>query len=185
MIVYYTARLTGRTRTDWSQKRKIFTSIFLSSGTGLMAGTHNFVNPANAKLAKIFHTNISTISQSVSVILLTLGVSAVISSPAARIWGKRPVLIVSNFLAALGYIIVVAPKKSLVALFVGRAIHGLGIAGLEYLVSSSVGDLFFVHERGAHLALWHYGLSGGVAIGQPIGTAILSAQGWKWPFIYA
>ncbi|KAF5010121.1 hypothetical protein FDECE_3707 [Fusarium decemcellulare] len=170
---------------NWSQKRKLFTSIFLSMGTGMMAGTHNYINPANKQMATIFSTSISNISQSVSVILLTLGVSALISSPAARIWGKRPVLIISNFIAALGYIIVVAPKKSLVALFVGRAIHGFGIAGLEYLVSSSVGDLFFVHERGAHLALWHYGLSGGNAIGQPIGTAIFAAQGWKWPFIYA
>lgn len=169
---------------NWSRARKLYTSIFLSIGTGLMAGTHNFVNPANAQLAKIFNTDISSISQSVSIILLTLGISAVLSSPLARIWGKRPVIIVGNTLAAIGYIIVVSKPKNIVALYVGRAIHGLGISPAEYLVSSSVGDLFFVHERGVHLALWHYALSGGNAIGQVIGTQILAAQGWLWPFYY-
>ncbi|OIW22561.1 MFS general substrate transporter [Coniochaeta ligniaria NRRL 30616] len=169
---------------NWSPARKWYTSIFLSMGTGLMAGTHNFVNPANALMAKLFHTSITTISRSVSIVLLTLGFSAVISSPAARIWGKRPVIIVGNLIAVIGYIIVVARSHSLTALYVGRAIHGLGIAALEYLVSSSVGDLFFVHERGVHLALWHYALSGGNALGQVIATQIVSAQTWVWPFIY-
>lgn len=170
---------------DWSPIRKILTSIFLSCGTGLMAGTHNFINPANATMAKIFHTSANTVSQSVSVVLLTLGASAVLTSPLARIWGKRPVLLVSNIIAILGYVIVVAAGERIVGLFVGRGIHGFGIAALEYLVSSSVGDLFYVHERGIHLAIWHYALSGGNALGQVIGTAIFSAQGWRWPFIWA
>lgn len=149
-----------------------------------MAGTHNFVNTANNLLAKVFDTSISKVSQSVSIILLMLGVSAVLSSPLARIWGKRPVIIGGNFLAMIGYIIVISKPGNLTYLYVGRAIHGLGIAPLEYLVSSSVGDLFFVHERGVHLALWHYSLSGGNALGQVIGIEILAAQGWLWPFIY-
>lgn len=87
-------------------------------------------------------------------------------------------------IAILGYGIVIADTHSLVALYVGRAIHGFGIAALEYLVSSSVGDLFFVHERGLHLAIWHYALSGGNSIGQVIGSQIVQAQGWVWPFRY-
>lgn len=75
---------------DWSQATKWYHALFLSAGTGLMAGTHNFVNPSNALMAKLFKTDIATISRSVSIILLTLGASAVVTSPAARIWGKRP-----------------------------------------------------------------------------------------------
>lgn len=149
-----------------------------------MAGTHNFVNPANALMAKLFKTDINTISRSVSIILLTLGISAVITSPAARIWGKRPVFLVSNVVAIIGYSIVISQPHSLTCLYVGRAIHGFGIAALEYLVSSSIGDLFFVHERGLHLAIWHYALSGGNSIGQVIGSQIVQKQGWLWPFKY-
>lgn len=55
-----------------------------------MGATHNFVNPANSLMAKYFHTSVATISRSVSVILMMFAVSALITSPAARIWGKRP-----------------------------------------------------------------------------------------------
>jgi hypothetical protein len=40
--------------------RKMYKFIFLSLGTGLMAGTHNFVNPLNAlnaPMAKLIHTS--------------------------------------------------------------------------------------------------------------------------------
>jgi MFS family permease len=88
-------------------------------------------------------------------------------------------------IALVGYIIVVAKPDSLAALYAGRCIHGLGIGGIEYLVSSSVGDLFFVHQRGFHLALWHFALQGGNSIGQVIGGQIIQAQGWVWAFRWA
>ncbi|KPM42236.1 hypothetical protein AK830_g4337 [Neonectria ditissima] len=113
---------------------KILTSMFLSIGMGMMAGTHNFVNPANSQLTKIFHTKVSTIWQSVSVIHLTFGVSAVIFGPAVRIWGKRPVILVSNFLAAFGYIIVIAPTKSLVTLFKLPSIYSIIVYAVYTLV---------------------------------------------------
>jgi hypothetical protein len=83
-------RCTSNTFADWSTSSKFFQSIFLSAGTGLMTGTNNFVNPGQNLMAKELHTTITSVSRSVSLILLLLGVSAVISSPAARIWGKRP-----------------------------------------------------------------------------------------------
>ncbi len=89
-----------------------------------------------------------------------------------------------NVIAIIGYVIVISRTKSITALYVGRAIHGLGINALEYLVSSSVGDLFFVHQRGFHLALWHFALSGGNSIGQVIGSQIVAAQDWQWAFRY-
>lgn len=193
----------AETSKDWSKWSRHLHLLYLSAGTGLMGGTHNFVNPANKLMAKYFHTSITTISRSVSIILLMFAVSAFITSPLARIYGKRPgqllricesfvtepylpsaVFLVSNAIATLGYIIVIAKPSSLVCLYVGRAIHGLGISALEYLVSSSVGDLMFVHERGVHLAIWHFALSGGNSVGQVIGSQIVAAQGWIWPFRY-
>ncbi len=55
-----------------------------------MSGTLNFVNPSNNAYSKYLHTSVSDVSRSVSVALLTIGLSVVIFSPAARIWGKRP-----------------------------------------------------------------------------------------------
>lgn len=75
---------------DWSPSSKYCHSLLLSAGTGLMTGTNNFVNPGQTVMAKELHTTVTVISRSVSLILLLLGVSAMVCSPAARIWGKRP-----------------------------------------------------------------------------------------------
>ncbi|CAK7213962.1 hypothetical protein SEUCBS140593_002026 [Sporothrix eucalyptigena] len=170
---------------NWSQWRKNYTLIFLTIGTGIMSGTLNFVNPSNAAYAKYLGTNVSNLSQSISIELLCVGVSVIVSSPAARIWGKRPVLLVSNIIAIIGYAIVLSNIRSMSYLYAGRAIHGLGLAGLEYLVTSTIGDLFFVHERAFQIAVWHFGLQAGNSCGQVIGAQIVSAQSWYWAFTYA
>lgn len=95
------------------------------------------------------------------------------------------VLLISNIIAVISYAIIVSDDKSFQRLYVGRAIHGLGMAGIEYLVTSSIGDLFFVHERAFHLAIWHFGLQAGNSCGQVIGAPIVAAQSWKWAFTYA
>lgn len=70
-------------------------------------------------------------------------------------------------------------------IYVGRALFGLFSAPTEYLVSSSVGDIFFVHQRGFHLALWHVSLSGGNSLGQVIASQIVAHQSYVWAYRYA
>ncbi len=94
-------------------------------------------------------------------------------------------LLLLNLISIIGYIIFVAKPKSLAAIFFCRAFYGFGLSGLSYIVTSSVGDLFFVHQRGFHLALWHWGLSGGNQIGQVIASQIVQAQNYVWAVRYA
>lgn len=95
------------------------------------------------------------------------------------------VLLLLNLTAVIGYSVIVVRPKSVPAIFVGRALYGAGSAGLAYIVSSSVGDLFFVHQRGFYLGLWHFALSGGNALGQVIASQIVRGQSYVWAFRYA
>lgn len=70
-------------------------------------------------------------------------------------------------------------------IWVGRALWGVGSSPIEFLVSSSVGDLFFVHQRGFHLSFWHVCLSGGNSFGQVIASQIVAGQGYVWAYRYA
>ena len=46
-----------------------------------------------------------------------------------------------------------------------RIIQGLAAAPIETLVTPTVADIFFVHQRGSRLAIWHMMIGGGVGLG--------------------
>lgn len=46
-----------------------------------------------------------------------------------------------------------------------RAIQGMASAPLETLVTSTVSDLFYVHQRGTRISLWGCMLASGVLLG--------------------
>jgi MFS family permease len=52
--------------------------------------------------------------------------------------------------------------KSLTA---SRVLSGLAASPVEALVTPVVADIFFVHQRGSRLAIWHTMIAGGVGLG--------------------
>lgn len=117
--------------------------------------------------------------------MIGLGLAGILTTPLACIYGKRPVFIGLGITGIIGYSVILANPKHMSSIYAGRALWGPCVSGLQYLVSSSVGDLFFVHQRDFHLALWHFGLSGGNALGQVIASQIVQGQSYVWAFRYA
>lgn len=63
-----------------------------------------------------------------------------------------------------------------------RIIQGIASAPLETLVTSTVSDLFFVHQRGTRLSIWGMMLASGVLLGQTISGAIIQNLGFEATF---
>ena len=55
--------------------------------------------------------------------------------------------------------------QSFVSLAVMRGLQGVAAAPIETLVTSTVSDLFFVHQRGQKLAIWGSSILVGVMLG--------------------
>lgn len=55
--------------------------------------------------------------------------------------------------------------QNFVSLVVMRIVQGLASAPLETLVTSTVSDIFFVHERGQKIAIWGVMIASGVLLG--------------------
>ncbi|KAF5010122.1 hypothetical protein FDECE_3708 [Fusarium decemcellulare] len=170
---------------NWPEREKIFHSVFLAIGSGLSSGTAFFLNPSHGVMAKEIDTTLTQLSRSVGVLMLGLGIAGIFTTPLARIYGKRPVFIGLGITGIIGYGVLLSSPRDMRYIYAGRALWGACVSGLQYLVSSSVGDLFFVHQRGFHLALWHFGLSGGNALGQVIASQVVEGQSYIWAFRYA
>lgn len=63
-----------------------------------------------------------------------------------------------------------------------RVFQGVGLAPFEAVVNASVGDLYFVHERGKRMALTNLALFGGAFFTPVIVGKMTSTLGWKWCF---
>jgi MFS family permease len=54
-----------------------------------------------------------------------------------------------------------AAKPDLNNLLASRIIQGMGMAPTESIATATIGDLFFVHQRGMRIAIWGLSLLGG------------------------
>lgn len=54
-----------------------------------------------------------------------------------------------------------AAKPDLNNLLASRIIQGMGMAPTESIATATIGDLYFVHQRGMRIAIWGLSLLGG------------------------
>ncbi|RLV87649.1 hypothetical protein JA9_002325 [Meyerozyma sp. JA9] len=92
------------------------------------------------------------------------------------LWGKRPTYLISSFLVGVGSV-AFAVSKTYKGMMAYSIINGFGIAPMDTVVESTIGDLFFLHEHGRLMALYTLFLSLGNSFG-PIIAGYLHP--WSW-----
>ncbi|KAG9043887.1 hypothetical protein FS837_009033 [Tulasnella sp. UAMH 9824] len=98
----------------------------------------------------------------------------------AQIFGRRPVVLGSLILFALGSGLA-GGAINMNMLIAGRAIQGVGGGGILSLTEIIVADLVPLSQRGVYLGLIGAVWAIAAAIGPPIGGAI-SESNWRWLF---
>jgi len=76
-----------------------------------------------------------------SAFLLASAASTPVWGKVSDIWGRKPILLVANFVFFVGSLIC-ALAVNVAMLIAGRAVQGLGGGGLLVLVNICIGDLF-------------------------------------------
>jgi MFS family permease len=56
------------------------------------------------------------------------------------------------------------------------------MAPMEALIPASIGDVWFIHERGFRSAIFNLGVLGGINLASPIAGPIIQNHGWKVAF---
>ncbi|KPI35680.1 putative MFS-type transporter [Cyphellophora attinorum] len=138
---------------NWSQMRKYFVISIIFFGVIIVAGVPGpILNPGIVQVAMSLNKDFTTVAQMSGYTLLATGAMGPFVSALGRKYGKRPVYVFSSVIGTVG-VIVSETASGYNTLLAGRILQGVGIPAYESLAISSIGDLFFVHERGALVAI--------------------------------
>lgn len=116
--------------------------------------------------------------------LLGVGLAGFLFVPSARIWGKRHVYLLGAITVIFSSAWGGGNGRSYKSLLWARIFQGIGLAPFEALVNASVGDLYFVHERGLRMALSNLALFGGAFFTPVLVGKIAADIGYEWTFYF-
>ncbi|KAL5119984.1 hypothetical protein ACEQ8H_002082 [Pleosporales sp. CAS-2024a] len=158
---------------NWSRVRKESIMLILAFASGVTTALGPMVTPGLPLLAIKYKVSPDMVaSLIVGFFAFWVGFTTFFTAAGANVWGKRPFFFISAvFLLATniwGYF-----TTSFISLAAMRVVQGMASAPLETLVTSTVSDLYFVHERGVRISVWGCMLSSGVLLGQTIAGAII------------
>ncbi|MCJ1306442.1 hypothetical protein MMC25_000084 [Agyrium rufum] len=135
-------------------------------------------------LSLVFHRDFTQMALLTGYHLCGVAVGGILSVASARIWGKR-------HLYLLGTILIIASSawgghsgRDYKSLLWARVVQGIGLAPFEALVNASVGDLYFVHERGKRMAFSNMAIFGGAFFTPILVGKITHTLGWQWSFYF-
>ncbi|KAB8295733.1 hypothetical protein EYC80_008558 [Monilinia laxa] len=167
---------------NWSTATKMAILLILALTAGVTVSLGPMITTGSEDVATSFDVTTDQVSFNiVGIMQLTTGFGTFFTAAAAAVWGKRPVFIISTFgLLATntwGFF-----SESFISLSIMRAVQGFCASPLETLVSATVSEIFFVHEKGKMLSIWNLFVMGGVKLGQLIAGFIIQSLGFKFTF---
>jgi MFS family permease len=116
--------------------------------------------------------------------LLGVGLAGFLFVPSARIWGKRHLYILGCVIIIASCIWAGATGPNYTSFLWARIFQGVGLAPFEALVNASVGDMYFVHERGVRMAVSNFCVFGGAFFTPVLVGVIADRIGYVWTFYF-
>ncbi|ETN42062.1 uncharacterized protein HMPREF1541_04001 [Cyphellophora europaea CBS 101466] len=167
---------------NWPQWKKEVIIAILCLGAMLYAGTNGpFLNASYFEMSQQLNTSITTVVMASGYNLLAAGCIGPFVSAFGRKYGKRPVFLVSALLCIIGTAIGEA-KINYEYLLASRIIQGFSTSAFESLIISTVGDIYFVHERGLRIAVINFILNSASSLSSIICGQVFQSLGWLWLF---
>lgn len=155
--------------------------MILSLFAAVVGAFGPMISPGFVTIAQQLGVTIDVLSESTAWAVLAIGLSLFLISPAAKIYGRRPMFLFSAVIM-IGTSIWGAFATNYPSLLGARVVAGIGMAPYETLVQCIIGDIYFVHERATRIALWNLLLLAGLNAGSTIAGYIIEAAGFRWTF---
>ncbi|KAK3369718.1 major facilitator superfamily domain-containing protein [Lasiosphaeria ovina] len=167
---------------NYKQGKKWLIVGLVSAATFLTPFASSILAPGIGSLNEEFHNDNEIVGTlTVSIYLLGYCLGPLFLAPLSEIYGRRPVLAVSNIFFCVWQIgCALAPSIS--SLIVFRFFTGVGGSGCLTLGAGVIADVFRTDERGFAIGIYTLGPLIGPTLGPVIGGFLSQSIGWRWDF---
>lgn len=167
---------------NWALWRKQLIISILIFGGLLNCGVNGpLLNASYNSIAEEINKPLTSVVLVSGYNLLIAGASGPFVCALCRKYGKRPVYLASTLLTIIGTA-VGESKASYEYLLAARIIQGIATATFESLLYASVGDLFYVHQRGSRIAVINFMENAASCLATIICGQIYEDLGLLWLF---
>ncbi|CBF78080.1 hypothetical protein AN8760.2 [Aspergillus nidulans FGSC A4] len=158
---------------NWPRWKKELFTITFGWGCGCTGAVGPLLGAAFVPLAEQFGVSLNTFVSGVQGgTIAAIAVGSLVFNCIAVKYGKRPVYLITT----IGMMVACfwgAAAKSFASLVASRVLIGLCMGPFEALVPASIGDVWFVHERGLRTAIFNLGVLGGINLATPIAGQVI------------
>jgi MFS family permease len=134
-------------------------------------------------VAESYHVSVPKIALTTGFFMTGLGIGSVLVSPTAILFGKRPLYLGCAILCFITSIwCAISPNYT--SLVAARVIQGISLSPVECLPSSTITEIFFLHERAFRLGIYTLLLLSGKNLIPLVSAVIIQSLGWRAVFWY-
>jgi MFS family permease len=168
---------------NWPSWRRDTALLSLGFYCMIGGGITSLMAAGFTNIAHDMDVEVETVSLTVGLYMMGLGVGSVLASPTAILFGKRPVYLASVILF-IATCVWAGYSSSFSSLLAARVFQGVAVSPVECLPSATIAEIFFLHERAYRIGIYTLLLLGGKNLVPLVSAAIIGRYGWRWVFLY-
>ncbi|KAG6035827.1 hypothetical protein E4U41_005901 [Claviceps citrina] len=166
---------------NWPNWRRDNALLSLGFYCMIGGGITSIMAAGFTNIAHDFDVSVETVSLTVGLYMMGLGLGSVVASPTAILYGKRPVYLASVILF-IATCIWAGYASSFTSLLAARVFQGMAVSPVECLPSATIAEIFFLHERAYRIGIYTLLLLGGKNLIPLVSAAIIGRYNWRWVF---
>lgn len=165
------------------QGTKLFwkTTIGISIGSLLTFANVYFTQPILPVFTKEFGISPLLSSMSISLVILSLGISLLFYGPISDSYGRRNIMIITMAAATLSTFLIVF-TESYTSLLIIRVLQGIFLAGLPCLAIAYIGEEYSAKALPLAIGIYISGNTVGGMTGRILSGFMTDILNWRWAF---